>query len=317
MNTNQPILSFRLNNGRHIPAIGFGTWMLDKQQIGPTVVAAIKNGYRHIDTAATSNEAEMGEAIDALFKEGNILREEVFINTKLASNRKNDVEAACKESLKRLHLDYLDCYVIQNFVTFKKDVGFPSKKDDFDEVPIETTWRQMEKLVEDGLVKTIGVSNFPVSKLKELLAIAKIKPAVNQVEFNVYFQQQDLAPFCKENGIRLVAYSPLCNNGYEQRTPLPNVFEDKKLIEIANKHHRTVAQVILRFIVQQGHITIPKTISEERMISNLMVTGWTLDDEDILEIQNLNKNIRFLKYDFYYDLLGITYEQFWGEKEYN
>ncbi|KAL7713314.1 Aldose reductase [Entamoeba marina] len=308
--TQPPILSFPLNNGNYIPALGLGTFLSQKYEIGKSILTAINNGYRHIDTASYyNNEEEIGEILQLYLKEGKILREEIFVT----------VRQACEESLKKLRLKYLDLYLIHHFVTLKDKVSNQTSlnKDDFITIPIEETWRQMEKLVEDGLVKSIGVSNFPIHQLEKILRIAKIKPVVNQVEFNVYFQQPNLAPYCKENHIHITAHSPLGSNSYGFRTPLPSVFNDIELQRIAIKHNKTIAQVILKFIIQKGHSVIPKSVKTERIYSNSLIIDWILDENDIISIEKLNKNIRVLKSEGYYEALGLTYREFWGEDEIN
>ncbi|KAL7717870.1 Aldose reductase [Entamoeba marina] len=311
------MLSFQLNNGRHIPAIGLGTYLSESDNVKNAVEIAINNGYRHIDTASLyGNEAEIGEALHKVLSEGKVKREELFITTKLWSNRKEEIEEACKESLKKLQLDYLDLYLIHQPVTFKKSVILPKTKEDFINLPIEKVWGDMESLVEKNLTKSIGVSNFTIPQLKELLAICKIKPVVNQIEFNVYNQQSYLFPFCKENHIHMTAYSPLCNNDSSFRnTVLPSIFEVKEVKEIAEKYNKTVAQVVLRFILQQGLSVIPKSDKKERIISNCQIVDWALKENDIKIIQSMNKDVKTATFDFFFKPMGITYQEFWSQPE--
>nr|BAN41890.1 aldose reductase, putative [Entamoeba invadens] len=311
-------IEFELNNGLKIPAIALGTWLSEKDLVGNAVLTALNHGYRHIDCAKCyENEEEIGTiAFGPFFKEGKVKRSDVWITSKLwlDSKRKDQVIPACKESLRKLQLDYLDLYLIHWPVSIKVGATFPMKKDDFIEVPIEETWREMEKLVEMGLVKSIGVLNFTIPQLEKLLSIAKIKPAVNQVEFGVFLQQPKLMEYCKEHNIHVTGYSPLGNNGNAGRNKVDNVLEVPLLKEIAQKREKTVAQVILRFIVQSGHSTLPKSVHAERIIQNFNIFDFALSDEEMEKIRKLDRYERTCDGSFFYEVQGIDKDVFWGIK---
>ncbi|KAL7712350.1 Aldose reductase [Entamoeba marina] len=316
MNPNHPVPSFILNNGRFIPALGLGTWLSEQKVVGKAVLSALNNGYRHIDCAAIyGNEAEIGEdAFEPFFKEGKVLREEVFITTKLWLDRKDQVRQACEESLKKLHLDYLDLYLIHWPVTLAKGTQWPlTRKEQFDDIPLEQTWREMEKLVEDGLVKSIGISNFTIPQMNELFKFCKIKPVVNQVEFSPYLQQPKLMEFCKEHHIHVTSYSPLGNLGNPDRSNVPSIFENEVMKELSKKYNKTIAQIVLKFVIQKGHSVLAKSTREQRIIENAQVCGWTIEEEDIKKIEPLDKNLRTTDGSSFRGVLGLTHEEFWGE----
>ncbi|KAL7717659.1 Aldose reductase [Entamoeba marina] len=322
MTFEHPIPSFILNNGNHIPAVGLGTYLSEKNEVGNAVEIALRNGYKHIDCASIYfNEEEVGEALKTVFKEGKILREEVFITSKLwCDNKENEkeVEEACRESLKKLGLEYLDLYLVHQPVAFKKGIPeMPQNKEDFIDIPVEETWKHMERLVKLGLVKSIGVSNHTIPQLEKILKIATIKPAVNQVEFNVFFQQPLLVPSCKKHHIHITSFCPLGNNSVETRQNIPNVFDNEELKKLSNKYHKTIAQIIIRFIMQEGHSVIPKSVKEERIISNYQVMDWVLDENDVKIIESLNMNTRLADGDYFYKPMGISYEEFWSEPKSN
>ena len=171
MNSQHPIECFALNNGNYIPTLGFGTFNIPKDQTSQAVQRALKNGYRHIDTAHIyKNEEEVGEGISSFLQQNsNVLRSQIFVTTKIwnGSKAKEDVRPACEESLRKLNLKYVDLYLIHQRVCFKRGLSAAKSKEDFVDIPIEETWREMEKLVKDGLVKSIGVSNFNIKQLKK------------------------------------------------------------------------------------------------------------------------------------------------------
>ncbi|ELP86406.1 aldose reductase, putative [Entamoeba invadens IP1] len=309
-------IEFELNNGTKIPAIALGTWLAEKDLVGNAVLTALNHGYRHIDCAKCyENEEEIGTiAFDPFFKEGKVKRSEVFVTSKLwiEEKRKEQVIPACKESLRKLRLDYLDLYLIHWPVSLRVGATWPLKREDIIEVPIEETWGEMEKLVEMGLVKTIGVSNFTIPQLEKLLSIAKIKPAVNQVEFGVFLQQPKLMEYCKEHNIHVTSYSPLGNNGNADRNQVENIFDNSVLKEIAQKHKKTVAQVVLRFIVQCGHSALPKSVHAERIIQNINIFDFILSDEEMEKIKKLDRYERTTPGSSFYTALGIDKDTFWG-----
>lgn len=256
-----------LHNGVEMPWLGLGVFKVQEgEEVIQSVKAAIQNGYISIDTAAIyGNEEGVGQAI----KESGVPREDLFITTKLW-NSEQGYESTLKafdESMEKLGLDYLDLYLIH----------WPGKN------KYKETWKAFEKLYKDGRVRAIGVSNFLVHHLEDLIATAEIKPMVNQVEFHPHLTQEDLRAYCKKEGIQLEAWSPL-----KQGQLLDNLV----LKEIAEKHNKSVAQVILRWDLQHGVVTIPKSIKEHRIIENSNIFDFELSAEDMERIDQLNQDSR-------------------------
>jgi len=301
--------SVQLNNGTSIPALGLGTWKADKGVIKQTVLHAVHNGYRHIDCASFyGNEKEIGEAFGELFSDEkqatSIQRSDLFVTSKLWNSHHGHVREACLKTLKDLQLEYLDLYLIHWPVAFEfngldlSDISQSMKlnvntsssiKAQLAPVTIQDTWRQMEKLVEDGLVRSIGVSNFSVQSLLDLCAHAKIQPAVNQIEVHPYLNNESVVHFAKElANIKTVAYSPFGSG--RDGSPIT----DEQLIKIGEKYGKSAAQVILRWNYQRGIIVIPKSVTPDRLTQNLTVFDFELTEEDMNSISRLNKNLRFI-----------------------
>lgn len=252
-----------LNNGVEMPIFGLGVYKSEGDTV-PAVQAAIKNGYRLIDTAAFYfNEKEVGEAVRTC----GVPREELFITTKLWNDKQREgrQREAFEASLKELGLEYVDLYLIHWPV--------PEK--------IHETWKILEGLYEEGIVKAIGVSNFLEHHLEKLSVKANIAPAVDQFECNPYLTRQSLRQYCRKHDIVPEAWSPLGRGA---------CFEDPVLLQIAKRHGKSVAQVILRYDVQNGIITIPKSTKEERIIQNAQVFDFVLTEEEIAAIDGLNRD---------------------------
>lgn len=260
--------SFTLNTGAKIPAVGFGTWQAAPKEVEKAVEIALKAGYRHIDCAAIyRNEAEVGAGI----KKSGVHRDQIFLTSKLWNTKHDsyeDAEAGLNKTLKDLGVDHLDLYLVHWPVKFAAgDKWFPLndqgvfKASDDDVV---RTWQIMEKLLATGKTKAIGVSNFNVRRLKDVLAIAKTKPAVNQIEIHPYLVQQDLVDFCKQENILLEAYSPLGNN----QTGEPMTLDDPEVHALANELDMDRGQVLVSWGVQKGWVVLPKSVTEKRIVSN-------------------------------------------------
>ena len=303
---NMETLKFR--NGDEMPAIGLGTWKSEKGKVGEAVKIALNNGYRHIDCAATyGNEAEIGSAFTAVFSEGKIKREEVWVTSKLwnDSHRKEHVIPALKQTLKDLQLDYLDLYLIHWPVAFKHGVGFPQSDDDYlslEEVPILETWNEMIEAKRQGLVKHIGVSNFSIKKLKDLMAQSNEAPEMNQVELHPFLQQHELLEFCKENNIHATAYSPLGSGDRSAQMKAenePSLLEEPTIVEVAKKHNASPAQVLIKWAVARGTAVIPKSTTEKHIIANLESIKLNLDEEDLKKIAEIKRNFRYVTGEFF------------------
>jgi len=277
--------TFTLNNGVKMPAVGLGTWKAEPGVVGKAVLEALKNGYKHVDGAYIyGNEKEVGEAYHEAFTKGGIKREDIFITTKLwnTHHAPKDVKVAFDRALADLQLDYIDLYIIHWPLATECGEDFNCNETN---VPMIDTWRAMEEIYESGKVKAIGVSNFTIPLLDDLIKKAKIKPMVNQIELNPYLPQPRLVDFCKQNGVHVTAYCPLGGGG------VPSVLKDETLKQIADKHGKTVAQVALSWNVQRGCTVIPKSVKTERIIQNSQI--FQLDQEDMDKIATIKTRVRY------------------------
>lgn len=289
-------------------AIGLGTWKANGKDVKKAVKDAIHAGFRHIDTATNyGNEAEIGEALAEIFEEGVIMREDLFITSKLwnDSHAEGQVIPALQESLKKLRLDYLDLYLIHWPVAFKNGIDFPKKPSDYltpEEAPIIETWKQMEKAKTDGMAKHIGVSNFSEKKLKDLVSKATIKPEMNQIELHPLLQQRALLDYCNSEEILVTAYSPLGSGDRSAQMKgenEPNLLEIDELNRIAKKNAASVAQVLISWHNQRGCAAIPKSTSKEHIKSNFQAASVSLDKDDMKAIEKLDKHYRFITGKFF------------------
>ena len=254
----------KLNNGVEIPILGFGVFQItDPTECERSVVDAIQTGYSHIDTAASyQNEEAVGRGIE----QSGVAREKLFITTKLwiQSNGYEGTLQAFENSLKRLQLDYIDLYLIHQ---------------PFGDVYGE--WRAMEELYQQGKARAIGVSNFQPDRIMDLMIHNKITPAVNQIEVNPFQQQIDTQTFLQENSVQVEAWAPFAEGKN-------NIFQNEILLSIATKHKKSVAQVILRWVVQRGIIALAKSTRKERMMENINVLDFELSAEDMAAIAALD-----------------------------
>jgi methylglyoxal/glyoxal reductase len=260
-----------LHNGVKMPWFGIGVFKVEE---GPELVnavkTAIKHGYRSVDTAAIyGNEVGVGQGIREGMKKAGISREDLFVTSKVWNTDLGyeSTLAAYETSLNKLGLEYLDLYLIHWPVEGK----------------YKDAWRALETLYKEGRVKAIGVSNFQIHHLEDLMQDAEIKPMVNQVEYHPRLTQKELQSFCQKHGIQLEAWSPLMQG---------QLLDNEVLQEIANKYNKSVAQVILRWDLQNGVVTIPKTTKEHRIIENASIFDFELTEEDMERIDGLNQNHR-------------------------
>ncbi|MFP4393792.1 MAG: aldo/keto reductase [Anaerolineales bacterium] len=254
----------KLNNGVELPILGFGVFQItDPAECERCVVDAIQTGYSHIDTAASyQNEEVVGRGI----QQSGVAREELFITTKLwiQSHGYEGTLKAFDRSLNRLQLDYVDLYLIH------QPYG-----------DVYGEWRAMEELYRQGKIRAIGVSNFHPDRVMDLMIHNQITPAVNQIEVNPFHQRIDMQKFFEDNGVQVEAWAPFA----EGRN---NIFQNEVLQSIAAKHNKSVAQVILRWLVQRGIVALAKTTHKERMVENISVFDFELSTEDVATIETLD-----------------------------
>lgn len=258
----------QLANGTDVPTIGFGTWQLHAWEAKTAVSYALASGYRLIDTARVYlNESAVGSAI----AESGIPREEIFVTTKLWNMSQGDKKPfkAFDNSLKRLKLDYIDLYLIHWPVSNKR----------------LHSWQALSQIYESGKARAIGVSNYTVRHLSELLDASDITPAVNQIEFHpfIYGDQKETLDFCRKHGIAVEAYSPLAH-GHRMNDPV--------LTRIAENYGKSVAQVLLRWAWQHDTIPIPKSSSENRIKENISIFDFALSEADMRDLNNLSDGTR-------------------------
>lgn len=278
-------LKYPLNNGNYLPAVGFGTWLIKGDEKTLKVMdMALEAGYRLFDTAAMyGNEDEIGKALKKLLPKHNLSRNDVFITTKLyPSDQGEKAFEAIKTSLKKLDCDYIDLYLIHWPGTY--GVSSRSKEN---AILRDISWQQMVRAVNLGLIKNIGVSNYTVNHLKELLSNNHgIKPVVNQVEWHPFCHQKNLYDFCKKENIQLQAYQSLGGEGNG------DLLGNKVIKGIANKLGKNPGQILLRWSVQQNVAVIPKSQTRDRIISN-MELDFTIPDDLMNTLSTMKQN----KYD--------------------
>ena len=298
--------------GKSMPTVGLGLWKIDSGAVADAVYQAIKVGYRHLDSAADyGNEKEVGEGIALAITDGLCSRDELWVTSKLWNtyHRREHVEAACRKSLEDLGLDYFDLYLVHfpialSYVDFNDryppewifdpEAENPGMR--LDAVPLSETWGAMEKLVEVGLCRQIGICNYSTSLVHDLMSYARIKPAMLQVESHPYHTQEALLRTAQQYGIAVTAFSPLGALSYVSLCMAmsnDSVLTAPVVVAAAQRIGATAAQVVLRWGIQRGTAVIPKTSNPQRLVENLHLSELSLNEDEMAAISALNQNRRF------------------------
>ncbi|GAQ85798.1 aldo/keto reductase family protein [Klebsormidium nitens] len=261
------ILNFPRTEAVKIPRLGFGTYQITPgRDTEAAVLVALKEGYRHIDTAALyGNEQAVGAAV----RKSGLPREDVFVTTKLwhSDHGFQKAQQAFDRSLRKLGLDYVDLYLVHS-------PGRPGNRTE--------TWQAMEAILESGKARSIGVSNYGVRHLQQLLRTCKYRPAVNQIELHPYNQHRDIVEFCEEHKIALEAYAPL-TRGYR--------IKDPQLAKVAKKYGQTPAQILIRWGLQKNYVVLPKSVKPDRIRENMQVTDFEIAPEDVAFLDSLDEGL--------------------------
>ncbi|CAH0599972.1 unnamed protein product [Chrysodeixis includens] len=308
----------KMNDGHYIPSFGLGTWLgvdrtngtliqVKDDSVQRAVEIAIDAGYRHIDTASVYNtEEQVGTAIRNKIAENLVQREDLFVTSKLWNDRhkREDVLPALQETLTKLGLEYLDLYLI-HFPISQYNNGTYYEADFLD------TWKGMQDVRGRGLAKSIGVSNFNLTQMKRLLAMSHVKPAALQIEVNLNLQQPELIAYCKANDIAIVGYTPfgsLFHNKAKKDAPPPRT-DEQALLRIADKYHKTIAQVALKYIMELGVIPIPKSVTKKRIEQNIDVFDFNLTQEERDVMKKYNNGYRVISVDMWRDSPDYPFEK--------
>lgn len=296
-------------NGKTIPVLGLGTWQSAPDgSVYRAVKDALEVGYRALDCAfAYENEAEIGQAITDSIKAGVLKREDLFVTSKiwLTYFRKDRVPQCAHKILSALQLDYIDLLLLHWPVSLQQQDAslFPTDpatgKAIGGEVDYLEAYHALELLVDQGLVRSIGVSNFNVEQLERLLPAARIKPVTNQVELHPYLVQADLKEYCHAHGIVLTAYSPLGNPGSVVNTASDKdkIIKEPVVLALAAKYHKNVGQILIRYQLTRGNLVIPKSVHKERIASNLEVFDFDLTHEEVAQLDALDRGYRSCAFD--------------------
>ena len=304
--------SIRLADGASMPRVGLGLWKIARDRTAGLVLDAIEAGYRHLDSAADyGNEAEAGEGIRRALAAGHCRREDLWVTSKLWNtyHHPDHVRPACERSLSDLGVDYLDLYLVHfpislRYVDFAEryppewffDPAARRPVMEIASVPLSDTWAAMEDLIEQGLVKRIGVCNYTSGLLHDLFAYARIRPVVLQVESHPYLTQEALLRLARQYGLAATAFSPLGAASYvelEMAADTDSVLTEPVVAGAAARLDRSPAQIVLRWALQRGTAVIPKTSRRERLRENLELFDFSLNEEEMAGISALNRNRRF------------------------
>ena len=262
-----------------LPLKGLGTYQLT-DNVSEVIKNAIDIGYRHFDTASIyKNEDKLGQALQEVYATGKVSRKDIFITTKIWNTEKDEVEKSLRASLSRLQTDYVDLYLIH------WPMGYYDNENNLILKPLYKTWKEMEECVKKGLCRSIGVSNFNVQLLLDLMSYAEIKPAVNEIEFHPYLQSIKLVKFCQKFNIQVIAFSSFARNRID-------VINEPIIKDIAEKHKRKTTEIILKWTNDMNIAVIPKSTKLERLIDNFNFDDITLNEDDVKKISTLNAGKR-------------------------
>mmetsp|Transcript_40689 Transcript_40689/g.46783 ORF Transcript_40689/g.46783 Transcript_40689/m.46783 type:complete len:308 (+) Transcript_40689:64-987(+) len=281
---------YTLNSGHKIPTVALGTWQSSSSDVKDAVKTALCAGYKSIDTATLyGNEAAIGEALSETISSGKVKREDLFITTKLwnDAHRADEVEKSCKKSLQDLQLQYIDLLLIH--WPWSGSADWKDMSVNLDYVPLSETWKAMEQLVDQGLVKSIGISNFNVQLILDLICYARIKPAVLQIEMHPYHPQELLVQWCAKENILVEAYCPLGLGSVPgmEGPKVQKLIERSEIQEIAGKYGKTAAQVLVAWGVTRGTRVLPKSVTASRIEENIGGAEFRLSEEDMEKIKNI------------------------------
>lgn len=315
----------KLSSGNRIPAIGLGTFgsdNYDSETIANAVKNAIRMGYRHIDCAAVyGNEKEIGAAIAQVISEGVVTREELWITSKVWNDMHSNVREACRRSLNDLGLEYLDLYLVHwPFPNFHGKGASVESRDPHAKPYIHEeymkTWKAMEQLVDDGLVRNIGTSNMTRPKMELLLRDCRIRPVCNEMELHPHFQQPELYDYMVANGIQPIGFCPIGSPNRPDRDKTPEdtcPIEDPTILKIAEAHGVHPAVICLKWGVQRGQIVIPFSVKPEKIAANIRcVTEDPLTNDEMAELKAIDKKCRFIKGQVF-TWQGADWQDLWDE----
>lgn len=273
--TTQNVPTVKLNNGYEMPMLGIGTYSLHDENCINSIYTAIQYGYRKIDTAYMyGNEKEVGEAVRKAINDGIVTREEIFVATKLYPNQFDNPETAIEQALEKLDIGYIDLMLLHH----------PGEND-------MKAYKAMEKYVEQGKIKSIGLSNYYIKEIDEFLPKVSIKPVLIQNEIHPYYQESNVVKHIQRLGIVMEGWYPLGGRGHQKE-----LLSDETLVKIAKAHNKSVAQVILRWNYQNNVVVVPGSSNPSHILENISIFDFELTDEEMKQIESLNRDE---KHDWY------------------
>lgn len=279
-----------LSSGHKMPSVVFGTYDIPKAEVKQVVLKAVRAGYSHLDTAALyDNEAEIGEALTELLSTGERTRDQLYITTKAFMSNYRNIREAALVSLKKLQLTYIDQYLLHwPFAYVDEGVQLPQFTTKLDRYPLHLVWAQMEALVDEGLVKSIGVSNWSIALLNDMLSYARIPPVTNQFEINPYNKRAELVDFCFKNNVIPVAFKLICRVEKNKFTNFfKSVLDEPIVQQLSQKYQKTPAQIVQAWCLCQGCACIAKSTNDERIQENLAASQIKLESHEIAEISQI------------------------------